>query len=416
MFKKKITPFTCAVLCLLVCAVTFVAVYSRLSVAGNEKLNAERLNESKYSQFSGLIDAAGNDGKKHEKLAKMFDMIESTYVRPSDRDELWEILFKTLAVSLGDAYSTYLTSDEYNAMIDSSDGKFVGIGVHASYDPDTHGIYLFGIIPDSPAENADLQAGDIIVAVDGVSCSEDNYYDILDLIRGESGTAVGLTVLRNGETLEIPVVRAAVLSNNVIYEPLENGIAYIRILSFADFTVSEEFDAVISKAFADGCKSFIFDVRNNSGGYLDEICAVLDTLLPEGPIINIVDKDGNTTTKDSDADCIEAPMAVLCNEATASAAELFTAALRDYKLAELIGTTTFGKGTMQLTQLLPDGSALKLSSAFYNPPSNVSYDGIGIVPDHEIELSDEWKDRFYMMPKEEDTQLKKAIEVISNIQ
>lgn len=416
MFKKKITPFTCIVLCLLACAVTFVAVYSRLSVAEKEKLNAERLNEAEYGKYSGLIDAVGADSAKHEKLAKMFDMIESTYVRPSDRNELWETLFKTLAASLGDNYSAYLTSDEYNAMVDSSDGKFVGIGVHAAFDPDTRGIYLFGIIPDSPAEKANLQAGDIIIAADGVSCGESNYYDVLDRIRGESGTEVALTVLRNGETIELSVVRAAVLSNNVIYEPLEDGIAYIRILSFADFTVSEEFDAVISKAFADGCKSFIFDVRNNSGGYLDEICAVLDTLLPEGPIINIVDKDGNTTTKDSDADCIEAPMAVLCNDATASAAELFTAALRDYKLAELIGTTTFGKGTMQLTQLLPDGSALKLSSAFYNPPSNVSYDGIGIVPDHEVELSDEWKDRFYMMPKAEDAQLKKAIEIINNLQ
>lgn len=416
MFKKKITPFTCIILCLLICTVTFVAVYSRLSVAENERLNAERLKEAEYGKYSGLISAVKDDSERHEKLAKMFDMIESTYVRPSDRGELWEILFKTLAVSLGDAYSTYLTSDEYGAMIDSSGGKFVGIGVHASYDPDTHGIYLFGIFPDSPAEKAGLKAGDIIIAADGVAADENNYYDVLDRIRGESGTEVTLTILRNGETTEISVVRAAVLSNNVIYEPLEGGIAYIRILSFADFTVSEEFDAAISKAFADGCKSFIFDVRNNSGGYLDEICAVLDKLLPEGPIINIVDKDGNTTTKDSDADCIEAPMTVLCNGATASAAELFTAALRDYKLAELIGTTTFGKGTMQLTQPLPDGSALKLSSAFYNPPSNVSYDGVGIIPDHEVELGDEWQDRFYMMPKEEDAQLKKAIEIISNIQ
>ncbi|MBQ3229616.1 MAG: S41 family peptidase [Clostridia bacterium] len=412
MFKKKISPFTCVVLCVIVCAVTFVAVYSRTLIAEKEKLNSERLDSAQYGKYSELIDSVGDDAAKHEKLAKMFDMIESTYVRPSDDNKLWETLFKTLAESLGDDYSVYLTSDEYNAMIDSGDGNFVGIGVHAVYDPDTHGIYLFGIIPNSPAEKAGLKTGDVISAVDGVYSTEESYYDVLDLIRGESGTDVALTVLRNGESLEISVTRAPVLSHNVIYEPLADGIAYIRILSFADFSVSEEFDAAIAKAQGDGCERFIFDVRNNGGGYLDEICAVLDKLLPEGPIINIVDKDGKTTTKDSDAECINAPMAVLCNGGTASAAELFTAALRDYELAEIIGEKTFGKGTMQITQQLPDGSALKLSSAFYNPPSNVSYDGIGIIPDCEIKLDEEWQNRFYKMPKENDTQLQKAIEVI----
>ncbi|MBR5286851.1 MAG: S41 family peptidase, partial [Clostridia bacterium] len=175
-----------------------------------------------------------------------------------------------------------------------------------------------------------------------------------------------------------------------------------------------EFVKIIALAQSEQCESFIFDVRNNGGGYLDEILAVLDTLLPEGPIINIVDKNGATQTHNSDANCIKGEMVVLCNGNTASAAELFTAALRDYKLAKTVGQTTFGKGTMQTTRLLSDGSALKLSVAFYNPPSNVSYDKIGIKPDYEIKLTEYWENRYFKMPIEEDTQLQKAIELLNS--
>ena len=149
------------------------------------------------------------------------------------------------------------------------------------------------------------------------------------------------------------------------------------------------------------------------GGDLEEICAVLDLLLPEGPIINIVDKNGDTKTRNSDADCITGKMAVICNGNTASAAELFTAALRDYNLATVVGTKTFGKGTMQTTKRLSDGSAVKISSALYNPPSNVSYDKIGITPHSVVELKEEWEQRFYKMPKEEDTQLQMAISLLN---
>ena len=169
-----------------------------------------------------------------------------------------------------------------------------------------------------------------------------------------------------------------------------------------------------SIAQSEKCEKFIFDVRNNGGGYLDEILAVLDILLPEGPIINIVDKNGKTQTHNSDKNCINGETVVLCNGNTASAAELFTAALRDYELAKIVGQKTFGKGTMQTTRLLSDGSALKLSVAYYNPPSNVSYDKIGIKPDYEVTLTEYWENRYFKMPMDEDTQLQKAIELLNS--
>ena len=414
MFKKRITPFACVVVSLLVCITTVVATLSISSVGDKQEVNENRLESAELGSYKDLITLIGNDKERYEKLSTMIAMIEGYYVHGYDENEIWQEMYRTLARTLGDDYSQYLTAEEYNSLVDSADGDFVGIGVHASYDIDTHGIYIFGVIPDSPAEKAGLLKGDIVINVEGIKASEETYYDMLDAVRGVAGTDVNITVLRGEEKIDFVINRQAVQSENVLYQKLENNVAYIRILSFADTRVSEEFVQIIALAQSEKCDKFIFDVRNNGGGYLDEILAVLDVLLPEGPIINIVDKNGTTQTHKSDANCIKGEMVVLCNGDTASAAELFTAALRDYNLAKLVGQTTFGKGTMQTTRLLSDGSALKLSVAFYNPPSNVSYDKTGIKPDYEVSLTEYWENRYFKMPVEEDTQLQKAIELLNS--
>ena len=411
MFKKRITPFACIVISILVCITTALGVSSYRSVLEKERINQIR-SENGTKTEDGFISAS--DADKYEKLSQLLGRIEGSYIHNYDEDLSWEMIYKAVVQSLGDDYSLYLTAEEYAAMIDSGKGNFVGIGVHATYDIDTHGVYIFGTMPDSPAEKAGIQTGDVIIEAEGIEASEENYYKIIDAIPGEAGTEVSVKVLRGEETFNLKIKRQKVDSENVLYEKLDNNIAFIRILSFSGTTVSEEFTKKIAKAQSDGCDKFIFDVRNNGGGYLDEIAGVLDLLLPEGPIINMVDKNGNISTVDSDANCIKAPMVVLCNDGTASAAELFTAALRDYDLAKIVGKTTFGKGTLQTTFSVSDGSAIKLSTAFYNPPKNVSYDKIGIKPDFEVDLKKEWENRFFKMPKEEDTQLQKAIEVLNS--
>ncbi len=415
MFQKKITPFACIILVLLAVAVTFVAVSADRSIAEKERLNALRAETQQYSEYKSVVDALGDSADRIIKLSKIIDILENNYVRDYDESLMWDNIYRALAVSIGDKYSQYFTSEEYDALLGENDGDFVGIGVHATYDAETHGIYIFGVMPDSPAEKGGLQNGDIIVTAEGLDAAKDNYYDMLDKIRGESGTEVNVTVLREGEKIDFTLIRAAVASENVVYKNLGDGIAYVRIFSFSDSTLTTQFTSKIALAQGEGCDKFIFDVRNNSGGYLDEICKSLDLLLPEGTIINIVDKNGTSSTRDSDANCISVEkIVVLCNENTASAAELFTAALRDYDMADIVGTKTFGKGSMQTTYTLGDGSAIKMSTAFYNPPSNVSYDGIGIEPDHVVELPDKWQEAFYKMPMEEDTQLQKAIQLVTS--
>ena len=415
MFKKRISLFACVVAVFLSGAITFVGVTSVLSLKHKEALNQQRLDSAPYHALSGFVQLAGDDINAYNKLAVILSMIDSTYIKDYDENLLWDNVYRSLIISIGDIHSQYLTADEYNSLMDSSDGDFVGIGVQATYDMTTSGIYIFGVIPNSPAESAGVKKGDIIIAVEGIEANRENYYDILDLIKGEAGTKVNFTVLRGTERLDFSVERAAVESENVIYEKIDDNTAYIKILSFAESNVSEQFSEILNRAISEGCTDYVFDVRNNAGGYLNEICEVLDRILPQGPIINVVDANGNTTTQNSDGEnYLQGGMVVLCNENTASAAELFTAALRDYKLAEIVGKTTFGKGSMQTTRLLSDGSALKLSTAFYNPPSNVSYDGIGIKPDHDVELAEKWKDAFYQMPHDEDTQLQKALELLNS--
>ncbi len=415
MFKKRITPFACILISVLVCIVTCVGSVAVLNNRHNARVNQLRKQTAGIGEYINLVNSMGDSADKYAKLSLLIDKLEQYYVNDYNESAVWDNIYKTLALSIGDNYSQYFTAEEYNALISENSGNFVGIGVHATFDVDANGIYIFGVMPNSPAEKGGLLKGDIIVSAEGVDATESNYYTMLDLIRGEEGSEVSLTVLRGEEKLDFTLIRGGVASENVIYEKLNDNVAYIRILSFSDETLTTQFTSAISRAQQDGCDRFIFDLRNNSGGFLEEICKTLDILLPEGPIINIVDKAGNTTTRDSDANSIKAEkMVVLCNESTASAAELFTAALRDYDLAEIVGVKTFGKGTMQTTYTLEDGSAIKMSTAFYNPPSNESYDGVGIIPDYEVKLDEKWESRFYKMPKEEDRQLQKAIELVTS--
>ncbi len=397
MFKKRLSVAACIVICAIFCAVTFVGTHSALTVKYKQDLNSQKAVAS----------------EEEAKLRDIFSIIETGYLRDFDKSVLWERVYAALVEGLSDKYSAYMTADEYSEYTSGDNGNFVGIGVYCAYDSQEGGLYISTVFPDSPAEKAGMKQGDVITAVNGVSFTDENNASLADSISGDEGTEVLLTVKSSGRISRRVLTRQKVSSNNVLYERFDR-VAYIKIVSFSDMTVSEEFGAAIKKAKQDGCKSFLFDVRNNPGGFLDEICAVLDILLPEGVIINIVDKNGNTSQKTSDASCIDAPMAVLCNENTASAAELFTKALMDYNMAQSVGETTLGKGTVQITKILPDGSAVRISSYYYNPPCNVSYDGVGIEPDHKVLLPDEKKMIFHKLKKEEDDQFLFALSLLKD--
>lgn len=393
--KKRISIGLCLLLILLFCIATFLITATAFQ--NNYSTEIAELNEK--TSF-------------YDKLKDVYNQVDKTFIKDTSEENFEDAYLSAYIDSLEDPYSAYFTKEQMQAYLSDSKGDMVGIGVHAAFDSESGGIYITSVMPSSPAMQAGLLAGDIIIQVDDIKISSDTYFSAINTIKGVAGKSVSIVVNRGKETLNFSVVRAAIESESVIYEKLDNNIAYITIIEFNGHT-AETFKEAIEKSEKDGCEKYIFDVRNNPGGDLNAIVSVLDLLLPEGPIINIVDKNGNTKTESSDKNCLSAPMAVLTNGYTASAAELFTAALRDYELATIVGTKTFGKGTMQTITTLPDGSGLKLSAHYYNPPYGENYNGVGITPDVVIEMPSELMDKFYKLTKEEDNQLQKAIEIIN---
>ena len=232
---------------------------------------------------------------------------------------------------------------------------------------------------------------------------------------GKDGEAVTLTVEKGPDyhqqrTYAIP--RAVIHNYTVDSKMFNEKVGYVKISSFNKATPAE-FKTAIESLTAKGAESFIFDLRNNGGGDLEGIKGVLDYLLPEGPIIRIISKNGSEQVLTSDASSVDKPMAVIINGSTASAAELFSAALRDYGKAKLVGTTSYGKGTMQTVVSLPDGSGITISYRMYNPPYSDNYEGIGVQPDIVLPLADELLEKnFYKITDEEDNQIQTAVAIL----
>ena len=308
--------------------------------------------------------------------------------------------------TVGDPYSFYRTPEAANDFSTDMSGKFGGIGVVVEYDHNEETIRISSVNLDSPAEAAGFRAGDYIVAVDGKSLEELGYLNAVSYVRGEIGTSVDVTVLRDGAELTLTAVRAEVVERVVDYEITEDGYGYIQITDFKTITYEqfvEAYDAVVKA----NVKGIVFDLRNNPGGYVDSVCDVLSYLLPSGktimschyksgnPTVLLSEDDVHPVTKEKFDSVMTLPAVVLCNEYTASAGEIFTAALRDYDdagifTASTVGTTTYGKGIMQssIYYKATDRSTITLTTAYYNPASGKNYQDIGITPDITVENSE----------------------------
>lgn len=411
MFKKRITPFACLLTALIVAIVTFVGVYSRMSVIHKRELNELRT-ATAVSSASGNA-SFGDDNSRYEKLFALLDAVDGHFLWDYDEDEVWDSIYSSALSALGDQYTYYITAEEF-AERNKGSGGGVGIGVRRVTDAETGGIYVVDVMNGTPAMEAGLRRGDVIIGADGKLIPDNSMEDILTVIAsGEEGSYVGLKVIRDGETLDISVKRG-ILPNDDIYSiELENGVWLVVITTFAGETVADEFIAEVDGLIENGAKGLIFDVRANNGGRLDMVTKMLDYLLPEGNIVTYTDYSGKVNTIKSDAEHIDIPMAVLCDKSTISAAELFTAAMKDFGAASIVGQTTFGKGIMQYVLELPDGSGYSITTSYYNPPSGVNYHGVGVVPEYEVELEREHDSEYYKSPLENDEQLMKAYEIIT---
>lgn len=346
-----------------------------------------------------------------KKLSEIDDLVNNKFFFEIDKEAIEDMVMKGYVAGLDDQFTYYLSPKEAAMQNQSSSGEISGIGIYAAYDTERKGIYVTGVMPNSPAENTGLLPGDIIIQVGDIVVDEKTYNTAVYSVPGQAGTDVTLKIARYPDytkTETLTITRAKVVIESISYELLDGNIAYIKIIEF-NSNSDEQFTELLKKAKTDGAKGIIFDVRNNPGGNLESVCNILDPLLPKGPIVRIINKEKEVVqTIESDAKFTNLPMVVLINRNTASGGELFCSALLDYKKATLIGETTFGKGCMQQLFPLSDGSMLALTTNLYSPPFGENYHGIGVVPTTKIEMTDEMMQKFNKLTREEDIQFQEA--------
>ena len=331
------------------------------------------------------------------KLVALQNVVRKFYVDADevDESELNDMMATGYIYGLGDPYSAYLNEETYSSILYSNEGGTSGVGVTVVFDPETSAIYVVRVSEESPAAQAGLQGKDRITAVDSVAVTQENYDQSVNNIRGESGTDVILTVLRDGETFDVTVTRGDFTATSV-YSRMIGTVCLIEITDFNTAT-TDQFKSALDEAVASGATGLIFDLRGNTGGLVDVTSDMLDMLLPKGEIGYAVYNGGKRVSlAKSDAKEIDLPMAVLTDGDTASASEYFALALRDYEKAALIGEKTFGKGIMQSTMPLGDGSAVRVTVAKFYTKSGTEFHGVGLAPDREVKIDQSTSSRFLL--------------------
>jgi len=345
----------------------------------------------------------------YDKLSEIDSKVRQNYYGEIDEEELRVVLSQGYLEGIGDEYCKYLTAEEYKAELERQSGRSYNIGIDTDINYDGN-ILVYNVYEGSPAEQSGLKAGDVITRINNINVVSLGYDKAIIRLNSVSETNSVFTVNRNGTIKEFEVAKYKYDSVDVTYRAIGN-VGYIYIKQF-EANTCDQFENAISDLVGQGCEGFVFDVRGNSGGQLESVCKVLDVLLPAGNVVYTTNKDGvNSVEYISDAKEFNMPMIVLVNNETASAAELFAAALRDKKNVQLVGSSTLGKGTLQKTFPLSDGSAIVITVAIFSPPVSDCFDGIGLTPDFSVQLTDS-ESSFHLLNEETDNQLSTAISVL----
>lgn len=346
------------------------------------------------------------------KIRQIEEMLDTYYVEDYDKELAEELMYTGLVAGVGDPYTYYLSADSLAEQVEKNSGHFVGIGVEI-YAGDDGYIVVSSVTPGGPAEAAGILAEDKITEVDGESITGKTAADVSALVKGEEGTDVTLTIFREstGEVLEKTVTRQDIQVQTVSWRMMDDNIGYISITNFRENT-HNQFKEALDTLEAEGMEKLVLDLRNNTGGLVKSAHEIGEELLPEGIMVYTMDKEGNREDTLCDDVYNDVPMVVLVNGNSASAAEILAGAIQDTGRGELIGTTTFGKGLVQRLFTLPDGSGLNVTIQKYYTPNGTSIHGVGITPDYEVELQEEYAQQTNI-PAEADTQLQKAVEVLS---
>lgn len=330
-----------------------------------------------FGRFGGVANY-----KMARKLMEVKAVIDENYIGKGDGTAISNAASAAMVSALGDQWSYYMTPEEYKAYLMYSANEYAGIGVTIQAESTGGGFRIVSVTAQSPAEQAGLVAGDVILSVDGTDVSGKTLGEVQQLIRAKLDRTISFSIRgEDGRTRTVAVDCTVIHTDPVSFEMLENNVGYIQLNNFESGCGDGAIKA-LDQLLADGAATIVFDVRNNPGGKLSELITLLDHILPEGDLFVSVDKSGRETVTRSDNVCVKVPMSVLINGSTYSAAEFFAAALKEYDWATLVGESTTGKGRSQTTILLSDGSAVHISSNKYLTPQRVdlSEQG-GLIPD-----------------------------------
>ena len=391
--KSLIIKFSLITIILVMLVAVAASEFTLYYYFKTNNLEKSEVSENSEKNIDAIADTLKNFRKEIDKV----------FLGEIDEQKVLDETIKGYVKGLGDEYSEYMTKEEWDEFQSAALGNYVGIGIYMTTDNNGNVIVL-APIKGSPAESAGLETGDIITAVNDENVLGTSSDDVSNKIKGEAGTEVKLTVLRDNEYIDMNVKREEIKVYHVEEKMLENNIGYMNLATF-DEGCSDEFREKYQTLKNQGAKSLILDLRNNTGGLVDEALKIADMMIEKDKTLLItVDSKGNKEIDKAKEDpIVEGDIIVLTNEYSASASEILVGALKDNGRAKSLGTKTFGKGVIQNVFFLNDGSALKLTVNEYFTPNETKINKVGIAPDYEVELPED---------SQEDVQLNKAIELL----
>lgn len=387
----------------LIYGIAFTIIFALLINTGNILFRQFVLKETNYET----------------KAKAIYKLMKDEYVGEIDKDNMFEGIYTGMLYSTTDKYSRYISKKEYESFKISTNGNYVGIGVVCSINENNH-MYIKAVYKDSGAYEAGLKNNDEILKIDGTDVDYENYSDAIDLIRGKENTNIKLTVYSpdTNKTREVNVTRKSISVPTVAHTVLQNDIGYIKISGFEGVTY-DQYAAAYKDLKDKNIKYLIIDLRDNPGGLVDSVSKIADDIIPKGVITYTEDKKGKKEYIYSKEGELDIPLAVLVNGGSASASELLSGAIQDTNKGTIIGENTYGKGVVQTTYSMNDGSAVKITTAKYYTPKGVCIDGIGIKPDIEVKGNDNFEVPIITSEniecnEQNDMQLAKAVEVLKN--
>lgn len=335
-----------------------------------------------------------------KKIITAKNVLKDKFYEEISENDLYEGAMTGMFSAVNDPYTEYLSVEASDALEQLATGKYEGVGIVVTILNGDKNPTILYTLPNSPAERAEIKAGDKIISINGVTCENLDLEEIVEHIKVKAGSDLKLKINRADEELEI-LLKTEEISISSVYGKNMDGIGYLQITSFDEKT-SEEFMTEYEKLRNENISGLIIDVRDNGGGVFEEVVKIAEKLVPKGLIVYTEDKNGKREEQKSTGDGIDIPLVVLINENSASASEILAGAVKDRECGTLIGQKTYGKGVVQGWFLINDGTSIKLTIAKYFTPNGVCIDGVGIEPDIYVEEG----------KTTEDLQLKKALDIL----